>query len=279
MDAVQALSVIPSLRHLRIALSTRAQQSVPLANKPFLQSLETLRIFTPHLNDATLALVKALSSPCLRAFELVVRARSSDQLNEQLVASHAVALSEAPFKRALRSVTFFLNYESPVALGGDIGIRVIQPLLRCEGLLTLQVFAQNIVLDMAACQFIASAFSHLEMFAFADNYGNDVQGGVIIAGPFAAVRAAPLEGLLAITKACRRLRSLHISVRIESPEQLVIEDAAVLPTIERGNILPRYESEEKDIELRHLVNTYLGKLLPRCPPSRSQVTSIIPRAH
>ena len=279
LGAVISFSKIPSLRHLSVTVAIEASQAFPPVGGPFFHALETLKFSVHRLCGVTLALVQAISSPILQQFTLSVQANSRHRLNERLVTQHTVALGRAPYKDTLRSVILFLKHTSASIPADTITVPVIQPLMSCRRLETLEVFADSAVLDLAACRFIACAFSHLDAFAFSDNSPGDRrdQGvGMWASRPFEFARAAPLEGLVAITKACRRLRSLHLSVRIESSDQLVLDQAAVLPTVERGLILPRYE--DNDLVLQHLVDTYLGELLPRWPRP-SQVTSIIPRAY
>lgn len=277
LGAVVALSHISSLRHLSVAVSIKSSQVFPPVASPFFDTLETCRISAHRLNETTVAFVRAISSFRLTHFTLAVQATSNTRFNERIVMQHTIALSQAPFKDTLRSVAIFLKHTSPSVPTATIGVSVIQPILSCCSLDSLEVFADTAVLDLAACRYIASAFSHLEVLAFSDNSPSDRrdQGvGIWAPMPYQFARAAPLEGLLAITKACRRLRSLHIPIRIETLDQLVLDDAAVLPTIEHGIIIPRYK--EKNVELEQLVDAYLGKLLPRWPRP-SQVTSIIPR--
>ncbi|EPT01998.1 hypothetical protein FOMPIDRAFT_89330 [Fomitopsis schrenkii] len=281
LEAAIALSRIPSLRHLSITVTVKPTQVFPRVTAPFFHALESLTISFHRLNEATVAFIRTISSPRLEHVTLTVLASRGIYLDEQIVTQHTTALSKASFKNTLRSLILCLKHslKTPYGPAQTIGVQVIHPLLSCCCLNSIEVFADTAVLDLAACRYVASAFSHLEVFAFSDNSPSDPRvpgAGIWLPMPNQFAHAAPLDGLLTITKACRRLRSLHIPVQIEAVDQLVLDEAAVLPTIERGVILPRFIM--KDLELEHLVDEYLGKLLPGWPRP-SQMTSIIPRTH
>ncbi|KAH9931449.1 uncharacterized protein B0H18DRAFT_1102633 [Fomitopsis serialis] len=263
LSGLIVLGGIPTLEHVVVRLDPKrcgSSFTAPLADGHCFPALKTLQLHTGLINEITLALVEAISSPSLQRFELTVKARVYRHLGEEVLFAHLEALSRAPFRTALRDLKLYLAHKESLEPNFTVGIQILRPLLgRLNGLVSLQIFSDMIVLDNATCQGIAEAFPLLKLLTLTYEGVGSYAGQVHTGGDqLEAQRAASLEGLAFIVKHCRQLTDLRIPVQILCGKIPAFPSAEeVSTTIERGALTLRVAPFTWE-----RVKQYLDVLLP-----------------